>query len=164
MPSQSSLIGAAGEHFVLYCLLRQGYIAALAPQGAPSVDIVVSNVLCQRLCTIQVKSRRPKGGWVLNTKHEKPMESLFFCFVDLPDDVVSAPTVYVIPSEIVAKVTSYVHSTWLKQLGKQGQQHQDNNVRQLLPDYTNILKDKVDIYTSGWLEKYRNRWDLLGLD
>ena len=35
MASQTNLIGVAGEHYVLYELLRQGYIAALAPTGVP---------------------------------------------------------------------------------------------------------------------------------
>jgi hypothetical protein len=70
MPSQTSLTGVAGEHYVLYRLLRQGYIAVLAPTGVPNADIVVSDINCSRLCSIQVKTRRgvgPDGGW-----HMKP--------------------------------------------------------------------------------------------
>ena len=44
MPSQSTLLGAAGEHHVMAELLRPGYIAALAPQGVPNADIVVTDV------------------------------------------------------------------------------------------------------------------------
>jgi hypothetical protein len=33
MPSQSTLLGAPGEHYVLCQLLRRGYIAALASIG-----------------------------------------------------------------------------------------------------------------------------------
>jgi hypothetical protein len=42
MPSQSTLLGAAGEHYVLCQLLRRGYIAALAPIGVPNADILVT--------------------------------------------------------------------------------------------------------------------------
>jgi hypothetical protein len=42
--SDTSLLGAAGEHFVMSELLRRGYIAALAPRGAPNADIVVTDV------------------------------------------------------------------------------------------------------------------------
>jgi hypothetical protein len=38
MPSQSTLLGAAGEHYVMAELLRRGYVAALAPQGVPNAD------------------------------------------------------------------------------------------------------------------------------
>lgn len=38
----TSLTGVAGEHYVLFELLRKGYIAALAPTGVPDADIVVT--------------------------------------------------------------------------------------------------------------------------
>ena len=62
MPSETSLLGAAGEHFVMSELLRRGYIAALAPQGVPNTDIVVTDVTANRLCTIQVEDAEGCGG------------------------------------------------------------------------------------------------------
>ena len=44
----TSLTGVAGEHYVLFELLRKGYIAALAPTGVPDADIVVTIHLCRR--------------------------------------------------------------------------------------------------------------------
>ncbi|HEY6290400.1 MAG TPA: hypothetical protein VI455_02415 [Terriglobia bacterium] len=58
LASQSTLLGAAGEHHVMTGLLRRGYSAALAPQGVPNADIVVTDIDGTRLCTIQVKTRR----------------------------------------------------------------------------------------------------------
>jgi hypothetical protein len=58
MPSHSSLLGAAGAHHVMAELLRRGYVAALAPEGVPTVDILVTDVEGARLCSIQVKARR----------------------------------------------------------------------------------------------------------
>ena len=43
-PSHTSLLGAAGEYYVMSELLQRGYIAALAPQGVPNVDIVVTDL------------------------------------------------------------------------------------------------------------------------
>ena len=66
MPSETTLLGAAGEHHVMAELLRRGYIAALAPQGVRNADIVVTDVEGSRLCSIQVKTRRnigSDGGW-----------------------------------------------------------------------------------------------------
>ena len=66
MPSQSTLLGAAGEYHVMAELLRRGYIAAIAPQGAPNADIVVTDIEGSRHCSIQVKTRRDigsDGGW-----------------------------------------------------------------------------------------------------
>jgi hypothetical protein len=42
IPELTSLTGVAGEHYVLFELLRKGYIAALAPTGVPDADIVVT--------------------------------------------------------------------------------------------------------------------------
>jgi hypothetical protein len=42
MPSETSLTGPAGQHYVMYELLRRSYIAALAPTGVPNTDIVVT--------------------------------------------------------------------------------------------------------------------------
>ena len=66
MASASTLLGAAGEYYVMSQLLRRGFIAALAPVGVPNADIIVTDDLGDRLCAIQVKSRRDigaDGGW-----------------------------------------------------------------------------------------------------
>jgi hypothetical protein len=76
MSSQSTLIGAAGEHFVLCQLLRRGWIAALAPKGVPNADIIVTDIDGNRQCAIQVKTRRDIGsdkGWHMRKKHEEIM-------------------------------------------------------------------------------------------
>lgn len=73
MASQTSLLGAAGEYFVMSEMLRRGYIAALAPAGVPLADIVVTDLEGARLCSLQVKSRRDigsDGGWHMKAKHE----------------------------------------------------------------------------------------------
>lgn len=90
MASQSTLLGAAGEYYLMSELLRRGYIAALAPGGAPHADIVVTDVEGARLCSIQVKTRRDigsDGGWHMREKHEQIRgERLFYCYclVDFP--------------------------------------------------------------------------------
>jgi len=61
MPSQATLLGAAGEHYVLSQLLRRGYIAAIAPQGVPNAHILVTDLEGQRLYAIQLKTRRDIG-------------------------------------------------------------------------------------------------------
>lgn len=67
-------------------LLRRGFIAALAPQGVPNTDIVVTDIEGSRLCAIQVKTRRElgsDGGWHMQAKHESIRgDRLFYCFVN----------------------------------------------------------------------------------
>ncbi|WP_198147589.1 hypothetical protein [Sphingobium chungbukense] len=90
MVSPSSLLGAAGEHFIMSALLRHGFIAALAPVGVPMCDIVVTDDIGERLCAIQVKTRRAigsDGGWHMSDKHEKIVSpTLFYAFVDFGID------------------------------------------------------------------------------
>ena len=167
MPSQTSLLGAAGEHYVMSELLRRGYIAALAPQGVPNADIIVCDVEGTRLCSIQVKTRRERGrdgGWHMKDKHEKlRSDTLFYCFVDFGTGV-SAPVVYVVPSPHVAEALERSHRTWLSTPGKKGQEHKDSQIRRLLPDYSRQLGATGHPYGKGWLNPYRDAWQLLKLE
>ena len=79
--AKSKLVGAAGEHFVLSSLLLQGFIAALAPEGAPNADIIVSTIDGAKLCSLQVKSRSGRGtdgGWHMRPRHENLYSDNFF--------------------------------------------------------------------------------------
>ncbi|MDR3530083.1 MAG: hypothetical protein P4L90_05965 [Rhodopila sp.] len=167
MPSQTSLIGTAGEHYVLCELLRQGYIAALAPTGAPNVDIVVTDMEGSRLCAIQVKTRRgirTDGGWHMNAKQEEFVgDHYFYCFVDFQEPQKARPLVYVIPSAKVAKAISDAHKKWRSTPGRNGQPHQDTPMRRLLPDYGKVWPTD-NPYPAGWLDPYCDAWNLLGLD
>ena len=59
----STIIGAAGEYHVLSQLLRRGWIAALAPDGAPNMDILVlyhnNGGLAASLCNIGLDHYQP---------------------------------------------------------------------------------------------------------
>src|SRR5258708_5112034 len=58
----SSILGAAGEHYIMCQLLRRGRIAALAPAGVPNTDLVVTDKIGDKLCAVQVKVRREIGS------------------------------------------------------------------------------------------------------
>lgn len=167
--SQSSLVGASGEHFVLYRLLRMGYLAALAPQGAPNADIIATNVSGEKTAVIQVKTRASsKKGWHMKSKHEAMVsDKMFYCFVDLHEDETRLPTVFIIPSKIVAKALQETHSVWLNTLGRGGKAHQATEMRWLQPDYSRTLKLSGDLlvrYGQKWIEPYKENWKVLGLD
>ncbi len=167
MASKSTLIGSAGEHYIMSHLLRRGYIAALAPQGVPNSDIIVANINGDKLCTIQVKTRRDigaDGGWHLKSKHESVFsDRLFYCFVDFGKDELSTPSVFIIPSKVVAELITLDHKTWLSTLSKKGQKRKDGPMRRLKPDYSKNLGQESP-YKMGWLEKYRDAWRSLELD
>jgi hypothetical protein len=143
-------------------LLRRGFIAALAPAGVPNCDIVVTDDIGDRLCAVQVKTRRnlgTDGGWHMSKKHEAlTADSLFYCFVDFGDGPEQPPTTYVVPAATVAKALGECHQAWLNQPGAGGRKRNDNDHRRFLPGYDRL---NVDAYRTGWLEPYREAWDLL---
>jgi hypothetical protein len=161
--SPSSLQGAAGEHYVMSQLLRRGLIAALAPVGVPTTDIVVTDDIGDRACAIQVKTRRElgsDGGWHMKAKHEGIRgASLFYVFLSFPNDVGGLPDSFVVPSVVVAEVLRVSHLTWLARPGRRGQPHKDGEMRRFLPDYSHL--NLSDAYGPTWLESYRDAWDQL---
>ena len=169
----TTIVGAAGEHHVLSQLLRRGWIASTAPDGAPNMDILVTDENSQKLCAIQVKTRRDIGsdkGWHMQRKHETLVSGdLFYVFVDVGGKPKDPTTCFILPSRIVADCIRECHRVWLETPGRQGQPHRDSNVRRLVPDNSFIKpitaggKAVIDQYRSGWLEPYRENWDILGL-
>lgn len=166
--AKTNLLGAAGEHHVMSELLRRGYVSALAPQGVPNTDLVVTDLSGQRLCSIQVKSRQDKGrdgGWHMSKKHESIIgDRLFYCFVNFGNSVEVKPSVYVMPSAKVASVLTEAHIAWVTTPGNKGQQRKNTDMRRLVPDYDYAYKPNPNKYPLGWMDQYRNAWHLLGLD
>ena len=158
----TSLTGAAGEHLVMSRLLSRGYIAALAPQGVPNFDVVVTSLDGSQLCAFQVKTRWHKGsdgGWHMRPKHEELVsDRIFYCFVDLGKKPAAASAIYVIPSKVVANVVQLSHATWLSRTGKNGQPHKDSSVRRLLPDHTKLMGENCP-FSSGWMDEYLENWE-----
>lgn len=161
--STTSLLGAAGEHYVMAELLRRGFIAALAPQGVPNMDIVVADTAGRQMCAVQVKTRLDKGGdggWYMGLKHEKLVsDKLFYCFVNFSLSSDGVNKVYVIPSAIVAEAVRKSHAAWLAAPGKV---HKDSNVRRLLPNYEALFRPQPNPYPQGWMDQYLGAWGLLG--
>lgn len=161
--SPSSLLGAAGEHYVMSQLLRRGFIAALAPVGVPTADIVVTDDIGDRACAIQVKTRRElgtDGGWHMKAKHEGIRgTSLFYVFLSFPADTSQLPDAFVIPSAVVADTLYNAHRAWLARPGRGGRPHKDGEMRRLLPDYSK--EGMGETHGPGWLEQYRDAWELL---
>lgn len=149
----TSLTGAAGEHLVLSRLLARGHLAAQAPRGTRKADILVNFLDDRRPCLIQVKARQSGRdlGWHMQEKHETQIEEdLFYCFVDFEPEF---PVVYVLPSSVVAGAISTDHQIWLTTPGRNGQAHNPTKMRRL----TDAAKSKEP----GWLEEYKENWDLI---
>lgn len=166
MSSHSTLTGAAGQHYVLSQLLRHNWVAALAPEGVPNVDIIVTNIKGSRQFAVQVKARSGKGsdkGWHMKAKHENlRSRTLFYCFVDFGDD---PPTTYIIPASVVAKRIADSHRIWLSKPSSKNKKHEDSPMRRLMPDYSKTIKGlspkQMKQLGLGWMEKYRENWGIL---
>jgi hypothetical protein len=160
---QKTLIGPAGEHYVLFRLLEQGILAALAPRGAEKVDILVLSSNERITATIQVKTTTAgvARGWPMNAKHETVEDvKVFYAFVDLSPFISvnqHSPVTYMVPSRVVAEKLRENHQAWLAAPGKYGRAHVDNPVRKFGPTFNPPLP--------GWnlaeLDTYREKWDLL---
>lgn len=161
--SNSTILGAAAEHYVMCQLLRRGKVAALAPAGVPDADIIVSDRVGSALAAVQVKARRDlgkDGGWHMKAKHETMERSLlFYCFVDFGGSLDDKPRCWVLPSAIVADRLIISHRAWLNAPGKAGQPHRDHDMRRLLPHYPQLADDPR--FASGWLDAYREAWELI---
>jgi hypothetical protein len=158
LKKDKQLVGAAGEHLVLSRLLARELLASQAPRGTRKADILVNPLDSGKPRLIQVKTRSAVGkrlGWQMDEKHEKISEpDLFYCFVNL--DLLN-PSVWVVPSQLVAKVVTKTHAEWLAKPGKNGQQHNDGKMRRVIDDYGPNFKS----VKPGWMDKYLEAWELL---
>lgn len=153
-----SLVGPAGEHYVLFRLYQQGMLASLAPPGSPDVDVLVLSPDQAVMASVQVKTRTfgRDQGWHMSKKHEGIIEErLFYAFVDLE---LSPPMTYIVPSQAVAEVITRSYQLWLDAPGRGGRAHKESKFRRLRPDYSPL---DVPGYPGAWLEQYRERWELL---
>jgi len=68
------------------------------------------------------------------------------------------------PSADVATAIAAAHQKWLATPGKKGRPHKDHPMRRLLPDYAKTLHAADYPDGAGWLDRYRDAWQLLKLD
>ena len=142
------LSGVAGEYFVAAELSRRGYLASITLRNTKGVDILCSNADATKTIAIQVKTnRRSSREWVLNQKAESfYATNHYYVFVNLHDSV-NSPDYFIVPSEAVALYVKETHVEWLNTPGKGGRAHIDTPMRKF----------------ADTSEKYKDRWDLLGL-
>jgi hypothetical protein len=153
----SVLVGAAGEHYVMYKLARAGILVGQPPQGVANVDLLILDESANVLTNLQVKTRTKgaDGGWHLKAKHENLRSGrLWYVFVDMEPD---SPVCLIIPSDVVADAVKISHATWLSTPGKNGQPHRDTDMRRIRPTYP----FEVQGFPPGWMDKYREAWHLL---
>ena len=142
-------------------LLRRGHIAALAPPGAPHMDILIADRSGQNLFSLQVKTCLTKSGWPMSKKHESIIEDrLFYVFVNLCVPKNEAPEYFIMPSKTVAHAVKQSHSIWLRNPGLRGASRKDSDRRVIRKDNSSIFSGEpiqADL-GPGWMDPYLGAW------
>jgi len=143
------LTGVAGEYYVAAELSKRGYVGSITLRNTDGIDILASNSDGSRTVAIQVKTKSDHlKGWTLNAKAENLYNpKLFYIFVNLNNDQ-TPPDYHIVKSKVVANFVKKGHEKWLRTPGKQGQVHNDTNMRK--------FRDKEC--------KYKDKWSTLGLE
>jgi len=145
----NQLTGVTGEYYVAAELSKRGYVASITLRNTDGIDILASNSDGSKAVTIQVKTKSDHiKGWALNAKAEKSNKpKLFYIFVNLNNDQ-TPPDFHIVESKVVANFVRKGHAEWRRTLGRQGQRHNDTNMRK--------FTDKEC--------KYKDKWSTLGLE
>lgn len=152
---EGSLIGNAGEHYVVGELLKRGVIAALAPRNTPAFDILAAKG--NRTIRVRVKTKSDEyldWQWVV-----KKDGSIFRSLSDQGDFTVLVNLAmdnedlrfYIVPTVVVEGWLKADFEKWLRTPGKLGRPHDASNLKRNLNEKT-------------WLEElliYLNKWDIL---
>ena len=146
MPNNTNIsTGNAGEYFVAGELERHGFTVAVPMSNVKDFDILAIDRSTYKQFAIQVKTtgyRQKK--WTLSKKSENLQgDNIIYFFVSLNE--LDVPEYHIVPSKTVAEIVKRSHQEWLNTPGRQGQPHNDNNIRNFF-----------DIN-----DKYLNRWDYL---
>ena len=125
----NSLVGIAGEFYVLSQLALRGYVATLTFGNTKSVDILVANQELNRMFKVEVKTTIKKVGrdllfskdpiykWTMSKKHEEIRDkNLVYCFVHI-GDFDSLPQFFIVPSLEVAEYIAWQHQHWMNETG-----------------------------------------------
>lgn len=150
-----TLIGNAGEYYVVAELLKRGVIAALAPRNAPAFDILA--VQGAKTVRIRVKTKSEEYDiWQWTVKKDGTIfrdiseHDDFTVLVNLTDDH-HLMDYFIVPTFQLNSWLVQDYQVWLDTPGKKGQPHNDTNPKRHLP-YSEYQER---------LDTYRNHWELL---
>ncbi|PIW18024.1 MAG: hypothetical protein COW33_06075 [Anaerolineae bacterium CG17_big_fil_post_rev_8_21_14_2_50_57_27] len=152
---EGTLIGNAGEYFVVAELLKRGVIASLAPRNAPAFDILATN----REKTIRIRVKTKTGEydvWQWSAKKDGSIfrhlqsEDDFAVLVNLTDETKDMEY-FILPTSLLNDWLVADFEKWLSTPGKKGQPRASDNPKRNLEFQKSADK----------LEPYRNKWVIL---
>ena len=135
-------IGNSGEYFVAGELERRGFTCAVPMSNVKDFDILVINRENHNQYAVQVKTTSYKQKrWTLSKKNEDLIkDNIIYVLVSLNE--LDQPEYHIVPSKIIAETIKNSHQNWLDTPGRNGQEHNDNNIR--------IFEDLEDKYLNKW--------------
>lgn len=140
------ITGIAGEYYVAAELSRRGFMASVTLRNNDSVDIHASKLSENKIFAIQVKTNQDNNrSWILAKKAESNKSDKFFYVFVAFNGEKERPEFFIVSSVKVADYVTDDNKKWLNELGRNGNRHQENDVRKFR-----------DI--EG---RYLERWDLL---
>lgn len=159
---RGTLLGNAGEYFVIAELLRHDIVAGLVPRNAPGLDILAT--IGRRSLKIRVKTKSSEAdSWVWVAKGEAADALIFIglqkdaaddltALVDIPDN--GAPAIHLVVTTAVDSLLREQHQQWLDRPGKHGRAHKPSKMRRL-----NVGRD-----LDALREHYGVSWDDLKIE
>ena len=152
---QGTLIGNAGEYYVVAELLKRGIVAALAPRNAPGFDVLAT----RGEATVRIRVKTKSEGYDVWQWVAKPDGTIFRVLYDLHDFTVlvnlSEKTrdleFFVVPTPIIHDWLVARFRGWLERPGRNNRPHSPTNKKRHL----SIREHAVQ------LEPYRDNWDIL---
>ena len=128
---EGSLVGNAGEHYVMAELLKRGVIAALAPRNVPGFDILATRG--DQTVRIRVKTKSEDyDAWQWNAKEDGSIfrnlskKNDFTVMVNLTQDTRDL-RFYVMPTIILDRWLKKDFKQWVKTPGAKGQKRDERN-------------------------------------
>lgn len=154
---EGSLIGNAGEYYVVAELLKRGIIAALAPRNAPSFDILATKG--NRTVRIRVKTKSQEYSiWQYSVKKDGSI------FRDLSKDGDVTVLVdlamatkdlkfYIVPTCRIDVLLKKDFEEWVSTPGKNNRPHDPENKKR------NLSQEKYAQELGKCLNKWEKLWE-----
>ncbi len=150
---QKVTLGEAGELLVASRLLAHGLIAGQLPRGYRSDDLYVERG--DEIVHIQVKTRQGPRSWPVGTIEVRPNRYYGLVhFESLDSGDLIRPTVYLLPSKVVAASVGLHSRIYLKAYPGQTGKGVPN-----ITDKWRMATEMTEAgFGAGWLKPYEEPW------
>ncbi|MDN5363983.1 MAG: hypothetical protein PWQ91_1044 [Eubacteriales bacterium] len=136
-----TLTALAGGFLVAGNLCLRGYVASLTLKNYPKVDIFCLNPKNGKQIAIQVKTKRGGKQYYVPENIDEFDQPYVFVYIH-PDDKVDF---YIVPSQEVARLSAWEREKYLQ-------------------DRPHVSREQPRMLSIETIQKFKDRWDLLGLD